>query len=342
MSTKTKKLLATALTLAAIFFVAGEGMGKGVPPLHKEKLALLRPDQLGAEMQMVVTAVSLAQQGDLKGFPFIAVLPGANVSVAENLDPKDASLLSVWITDQQRFADGSAIAGMILQWMDQLGRRMFTAAQIAYRTRPLNPRDIKAIKETLKGLGYYPGQIDQNWDQSLSEAIASFQRAKGISPTGGLDALTLKALDRISPPIIEITDLSVIPLYPRSPTHLLYIVPESVVKKHPERFKGGFKSLKEVIKHAIPAKDLTIQGGNQKYVVFVFFLDRVNPTYPIRVNFSGYAGEWSDFFSDKFFADPKGWPVVVQTLTVREVMVSSSLWMNVWVNRKCIASYKLL
>jgi peptidoglycan hydrolase-like protein with peptidoglycan-binding domain len=53
---------------------------------------------------------------------------------------------------------------------------------------------IGEIQESLGRAGYYPGEPNGKWDASTVDAMKRFQQAKGLSPTGKIDALTLQKL----------------------------------------------------------------------------------------------------------------------------------------------------
>jgi murein L,D-transpeptidase YcbB/YkuD len=52
-----------------------------------------------------------------------------------------------------------------------------------------------SVQTTLKLAGYWPGPIDGEWTQELTDALKEFQTALGVEPTGVVDAATLGALE---------------------------------------------------------------------------------------------------------------------------------------------------
>lgn len=58
----------------------------------------------------------------------------------------------------------------------------------------LDRDDVRRLQLTLRHAGYDPGRADGNWGQQTASALADFQRANGIEPTGNLDKRTARAL----------------------------------------------------------------------------------------------------------------------------------------------------
>jgi hypothetical protein len=150
-----------------------------------------------------------------------------------------------------------------------------------------------------------------------------------------------KPSSKDNPPQIMISELNSFTIYPRDPDHLVYIVPAHVVESDPERFAKGFDSLAVVVQNAVPTHKLRIRGDGQRFVLFVYFFDKVNPQYPLYLNFSGYAGDTTRHTTTKRYASPGMWPVIVEGLKINDILRNSSFFANVRVNRRCIASYQL-
>ncbi len=54
---------------------------------------------------------------------------------------------------------------------------------------------VAALQGILVTLGYFPGPIDGQWSPQLEEALKAFQTDLGVSPTGTIDAETLRAFE---------------------------------------------------------------------------------------------------------------------------------------------------
>ena len=148
-----------------------------------------------------------------------------------------------------------------------------------------------------------------------------------------------KPRSKNDPPRITISELNSFTIYPQNPAHLVYIVPSQIVRSNPDKFAKGFDSLAAVVKNAIPSKKLRLRGDGEQFVLFVYFFDKVNPQYPIQLNFSGHLGKITQHTTTRRYARPGMWPVIVEGLKINNIQRSSFFFTNVRVNQRCIASY---
>lgn len=58
----------------------------------------------------------------------------------------------------------------------------------------LDRDEVRDLQLRLRHEGYDPGRADGSWGQQTASALADFQRANGIEPTGNLDKRTARAL----------------------------------------------------------------------------------------------------------------------------------------------------
>ena len=61
------------------------------------------------------------------------------------------------------------------------------------------PERITEIQSALAREGYYHGEPTGKWDEATSGAMKNFQQAKGLAPTGKIEALSLQKLGLGSP-----------------------------------------------------------------------------------------------------------------------------------------------
>jgi peptidoglycan hydrolase-like protein with peptidoglycan-binding domain len=72
----------------------------------------------------------------------------------------------------------------------------------ASRSRPQNTPSadrIREIQTALKQAGFYTAEPNGKWDSASIDAMKRFQQAKGLNPTGKLDARSLQKLGLGSP-----------------------------------------------------------------------------------------------------------------------------------------------
>lgn len=72
-------------------------------------------------------------------------------------------------------------------------RRRWHRHHITLPSHPSHDRT-EEIQAALARGGYYTGDPNGKWDSRMSEALERFQAAKGLTPTGKLDALSLEKM----------------------------------------------------------------------------------------------------------------------------------------------------
>ena len=72
-------------------------------------------------------------------------------------------------------------------------RRRYHRHHITLPSHPSHDRT-EQIQAALARGGYYTGEPNGRWDSRMSEALERFQTAKGLTPTGKLDALSLEKM----------------------------------------------------------------------------------------------------------------------------------------------------
>lgn len=72
-------------------------------------------------------------------------------------------------------------------------RRRWHRHHITLPSHPSHDRTAE-IQAALARGGYYTGDPNGKWDSRMSDALERFQAAKGITPTGKLDALSLEKM----------------------------------------------------------------------------------------------------------------------------------------------------
>jgi hypothetical protein len=110
------------------------------------------------------------------------------------------------------------------------------------------------------------------------------------------------------------------------------VLPFETVTQDPNAFNFGFESLAAVEKHAIPLdKFMEIAKPKQKFVLFVFFFDRVDPRNALQIGFSDTAKRRTEPLGQKRYAESGEWPVFVEVFSIDENLTSdSSLYVNLF------------
>ena len=69
-------------------------------------------------------------------------------------------------------------------------RRRTARVPAGSQTRPSRER-YRQIQGALAGVGFDPGPVDGLWGPNSEDALQDFQEARGLEPTGWIDALSL-------------------------------------------------------------------------------------------------------------------------------------------------------
>lgn len=78
------------------------------------------------------------------------------------------------------------------------GYRSHMAVMAETTMVPIARGDVRMIQMRLRRAGYDPGRLDGHWGQQTASAVASFQRANGLLPTGNLNMGTIRTLGLMS------------------------------------------------------------------------------------------------------------------------------------------------
>ena len=297
-------------------------------------------------------AVITAKRGELEPHPFVEVDPEAKIRVKHDSDLSGFMLNSAVITDYHRQPGDPVFMGVVTEFIDPWGRRDLAANQIVYRIQ--EPETQEAItpsflQERLKALSYDPGSPAPEWSEPSRSALARFQEDHGLNPSGQPDLETLKLLVGDAVPVITVLEINSFSLYPSPPKHIAYILPEPRVTEDPSRFGQGFSSWEDVARNAVSPEGLGKDEDSGDFVLFVYFLDKVDPSHPICLKFSSAPlnpesttpqGEGVPQ-SPRRYADRGAWPVLSETVRLNARGPSSGLYVNLFVNEAPVACYRL-
>jgi len=133
-------------------------------------------------------------------------------------------------------------------------------------------------------------------------------------------------------PVLHVTEMSSQIIYPAHPRHLLFVLPFETFARDPNAFSGGFDSLAAVENHSIPLdKFMEMAKLQQKFVIFVFFLDRLDPRDAVQIRFSDAAKRRSEPLGEKRYAISGDWPVLIELFSIdEEVSSECSLYVNIF------------
>jgi hypothetical protein len=343
-----RKLLSIVLILCVLGFVACQNIDfKKVNPLNlvkeKEKpdIKAVELEKLDTTMTQAIVAVFMSQMGELKSLPYVKVDSKAIINVDKQIDSSVFAPGFIMIKDYVENADGTITLDLLTGFFDRIGRRDMRMNHVVYRAENPDKKEAAGIEKWI--LRNEGGMFKEN--KEYKKILADFQREKGLKPDGIFGRISARKLSKDFS-MIHIQKIESITFYPETPNHYVYIVPFKTVIKNPGKFSHGFDSLPSVGKHGITAdkfKELAKPG--EKFVLFVYFTDRIKPVSPIQVGFSKSGQGWSKKMSPKYYAVPGTWPVIAQTFCIDESLDTSEVYVNIFMKGKytfkCIGNHRI-
>lgn len=343
-----RKLLSSVLILCVLGFVACQNIDfKKINPINlvKEKgkpdIKAVELEKLDTKMTQAVVAVFMSQMGKLKSLPYVKVDPKALVNIDKQIDSSVFAPGFIMIKDYVENADGIIALDLLTGYFDRIGRRDMRITHMVYRTGNPDKKEATAIEKWI--LRNNGGMFTNNKEHK--KMLAELQREKGLKPDGVFGKGSARKLSKEFS-MMHIQKIESMTFYPETPNHLIYLVPFKTVTQNPGKFSHGFDSLPDVAKHGITTdKFKELAKPVEKFVLFVYFTDRIKPVAPIQVGFSKSGQGWSKKMSPKYYAVPGTWPVIAQTFSIDESLDTSEVYVNIFMKGKytykCIGNHRI-
>ena len=332
-------LLATCQTMpdfkGSVTAVKDRLMGTKHQSYHK-----IDPVDLDPVSKLAISAFEMERLNILDSFPY-ATISQEGRKLDNTTDYTQFIMSNVIIIDFGEQPDGMYAQHMLSESVDRLGRLDLSDERIVYGLREPNEQEVSALAESMLEASAALDKMDETSRSHFNKALVEYQHLNGLSPDGILGRQTAESLsEKIS--ILEVKEMASQIVYPEIPRNVLYVVPYEAVEQSPTIFNRGFQSLDAVKKYAItPEQFNKLDRTKQRFVVFVYFLDRVDPTLPIRLGLADSEKRWSDRMSPKLYAAQGEWPVIIQTFCIDESLGGSRLYANLFIKYKCIGSHRI-
>ncbi len=294
-------------------------------PGPKDTATYFEPQDLEPTITQAMYAVEMAKYNDLAALPYIAVDKSAEIDVCAY--PEGAAFLPVKqiVTSYSSTPDGVVTLEFFSESDDQLGRRDITVNKVIYSTRKPNAKELGAIRQwTLKtGKDFFRKSGDAKKD------LAQFQQEKGLVADGVFGGNSAKAIaEEIS--MVEIQKIESSVFHPEVPSYMMFILPYDLVSNNVKKFNGGFASLLETGKQGLTVEEFAARAKpGDKFVVFVYFFDHIDPNTALKIGFSTAEQLWSSVTSPESYAAPGTWPVIAETFCVDDSLETNGLVVNV-------------
>ncbi|MCD4741145.1 MAG: peptidoglycan-binding protein [Desulfobacteraceae bacterium] len=339
-------LLLLVVMLCACRTLSTSSTNKKQSSVEPTKLHFADPATMDPAAKLALATIDAPKLGLLKTFPLVRINPQTKINLENKTDYFKFNQRNIVIVEETKNQEGLSTLGMVCESVDDFGRIDLSANRIIFKPTKPDKKEVDVIKKSLFHGSKFSKQIkNKELKKYLRKKTIEYQRAKGLTPDGIAGKNTIKSLvQELS--MIEVQKLTTQVIYPIRPRLSVHIVPSKAFNANQNKFNKGFKSIDKVKKHALSMKEFkSLAKPGEKFVVFIFFLDRVNPTYALKWNLTSTRKGSSKPMSSIFYAEPETWPVIVQTFNIDEKAKFSKLYINLFKTQKllsiCIASYEI-
>lgn len=334
-----------------LLFVAALGACQGMPNLedlkskvsnitNKPRYEPINPKNLNPASQMAIALFNMEREGVSSSIPFVKVKPDGRM-LENNTNYEEFKQRNIIIVDFKEGQDGVYSQRTISESVDDIGRVDLSDNDIVFKVNDPGEKEVKRIQDAVSEGSRIFKKMPTKLRKDFNKALVEYQRAMGLVPDGIMGKKTSEVIAR-SIPFFEIREITSRIFYPPEPRNSLYVVPVEVVDRNPGKFCRGFDSIQEVKRNAVTVEEFAeLDKPGQKFVLFVYFFDRITPGDAIKIALSSSARQWSRYMTPKIYADPKVWPVLMETFTIDERLGGSLLYASVFKNTACIGSYRL-
>jgi len=299
------------------------------------------PDTLPPVSKLAISAFEMQKQEILDSFPFARVDQNG-VNLFNTTDYSTFTTRNIAIVDFQQSETGNFAQTMVCESVDRHGRIDVSENRIVFSVRDQNEDELATTREAI--LDSFRGLKGQSKEAraEIKTVVAEYQRAKGLTADGIPGKGTADALAR-DIPILHVSEISSTILYPQKPSAELYVLPFEMVDGNVSLFNEAFNSLDTIRQQALTPEALKeLVTSSQKVVLFVYFLDRVNPEMPVRLSLSPSEWQWSEtHITPLRYAARDTWPVMIETITIDKSLGEQNIYANLFLKFKCIGSFKI-
>ena len=320
--------------------------GKERSPVESSKFQFADSAQMDPGTNLALATVDVAKLGALKSFPYARISSQSKINLNNKTDYYKFIQNNMVITDDIGGPDETRTLGMVCESIDHFGRIDLSKNRIIYKTKKPDKKEAAAIRKSISQGSKLTRRLkDKRLKNDLKEKTVEYQRAKGLTPDGIAGRKTIESLSQ-ELSMIDVQELTTQVVYPQKPRISAYIVRSETLDLNPGKFNKGFKSINEVKKHALSMEEFkSLAKPGETFVVFIYFLDRIDPAYALKWGLAGAGKSLSKTMSPIFYADPETWPVIVETISIDKETEFSKLYVNLFKKRKflysCIASYEI-
>lgn len=305
-------------------------VGDKGPTFEKVDPANLKPAAM-----LGLVAFDAAKLGRLQAIPYVKINP-EGLGLDNKTDCKTYRQRNIVISEFNEAPDGFYSQTMVVESIDKFGRIDLSHNHIAFKIRPPDLEEAASLQKSIIKAARKMKGTDKALHEKFKTGVLSYQQSRGLTPDGTMGEITAALLAQEFP-ILDVQKLSSKIIYPQQPRHGFYILPFEAVASDPQAFNQGFKSLAAVEKHAVSLENFKEMAKPQeKFVLFVYFFDRVDPASAIQVGFSTVEKRPTQPMGPKRYAVPETWPVLIEPFSIEKELPADRLYVNLFKSNKPI------
>ena len=235
---------------------------------------------------------------------------------------------------------------LLTESVDPLGRFDLRDDSISFYLRDTDKQEALIIAENVRELVKASAKTGAHqFDRTaFKDRVKAYQRDCAIEEDGIFGKNTAQCIGQKTP-VIDVLSLSSTVVYPKRPRAAIYVLPAAVVEANSGKYYKGFDSLAVVQADALNPESFKSQAvEGARFVVFVYFFDRVAPGKPIALRISPFSKRYDGEMGEAWYAEPGKWPVVVESFTIDKV-TEDDLFVNVFLGKnfsiRCVASHQI-
>jgi len=308
----------------------------------KPKVESLKPDEVDPILHLALRALEEARADRLDRVPYVKTSPETRIAFKGGTGNGRFAQNGLVVTEYRKLESGAFSLEAVIESMGPSGRIGLSRNHMVFSVCKGGQAQCAGLKNALLEMSKAMEEGPPEARQEFKDDVIGYQKKLGIAPDGVLNEKTAEAIAG-DLPVLDIQEITSSVLYPEKPRHVVFILPREEVVRNAGAFNRGIDSLQEVRAHAIPSTDFrdhAKDGG--EYVLFVFFLDRVNPSLDLRTGFSQSPGTPPDTMTSKQYPLPGKWPVLAEPFQSGPIADSDRLYVHILLGGFPVSEIRIL
>jgi hypothetical protein len=295
----------------------------------KPKVESLRPDEVDPVLHLALRALEEARADRLDRVPYVKTCPETRIEFKGGTGNRRFRQNGLVVTGYRKLESGSFSLDAVIESMGPSGRIGLSRNHMVFSLCKGDQEQCACMKKALMEISKTMEEGSPEAREEFKDDVIGYQKKLGLEPDGVFNEKTAEAIAG-DLPLLDIQEMTSSVLYPEKPRHVVFILPREEVARNAEAFNRGIDSLREVRERAIPSTDFRDHAKNGgEYVLFVFFLDRVNPSMDLRTGFSRSPGSLPDTMTSKQYPLAGKWPVLVEPFQSGPIADSDRLYVHI-------------